>query len=79
AITQISQDDIIVDRTAPSAVLSVRSNTNGKVLVNVVASDRPTTSSTNGSGITAMQIATASNFAQAAWQNYSAQTTVDIG
>jgi alpha-tubulin suppressor-like RCC1 family protein len=79
AITQISQDEIMVDRTAPSAVLSVRSNTNGKVLVNVVANDRPTTSSTNGSGITAMQIATASNFAQAAWQNYSAQTTVDIG
>ena len=79
SITQISQDDIMVDRTAPSAVLSVRSNTNGKVLVNVVASDRPTTSSTTGSGITAMQIATANNFAQTAWQSYSAQTTVDIG
>ena len=79
AITQISQDDIMVDRTAPSAVLSVRSNTNGKVLVNVVASDRPTTSSTTGSGITAMQIATASNFAQTPWQTYSTQATVDMG
>ena len=79
AITQISQDDIMVDRTAPSAVLSVRSNINGKVLVNVVANDRPSTSSTNGSGITAMQIASASNFTQTPWQNYSTQATVDIG
>jgi hypothetical protein len=65
-------------RTAPSAVLSVRSDSNGKVLVNVVASDRPATESSAASGITAMQIGAASNFAQAPWQNYSAQATVDI-
>ena len=79
SITQISQDDISIDRAAPSAVLSIRSNTNGKVLVNVVASDRRNSTSALGSGITAMQIASATNFSQTTWKTYSTQTTLDVG
>lgn len=76
SITQVVQDDILVDRTAPQASLSVRT-TNGQALVTVRGNDRPNTS-TISSGIVSMQIAPATEFGSKSWQPYAATTSLRI-
>ncbi len=74
AITQVVFDDILVDRSAPFASLSVRTS-NGQALVTVKGTDRPSTAS-HGSGIVSMQIAAADEFGTATWQNFATNARV---
>ncbi|MFM7679520.1 MAG: cadherin-like domain-containing protein, partial [Roseiflexaceae bacterium] len=72
AITQIVSDDILIDRSAPFASLSVRTS-NGQAQVTIKGTDRPTTAS-YGSGIVSMQIAPANEFSNSTWQTFATNT-----
>ncbi|MFN5934782.1 MAG: hypothetical protein ACK46D_10850, partial [Roseiflexaceae bacterium] len=72
AITQIVSDDILIDRSAPFASLSVRTS-NGQAQITVKGTDRPTSAS-YGSGIVSMQIAPANEFSNATWQTFATNT-----
>jgi len=74
AITQVVFDDILVDRSAPFASLSVRTS-NGQALVTVKGTDRPSTAS-YGSGIVSMQIAAADEFGTATWQSFATNARI---
>lgn len=73
-ITQVVQDDILVDRSAPIASLSVR-KTNGQFVVSVRGSDRPSAAS-QSSGLMSMQIAPAADFSGTSWQPFANNVTL---
>lgn len=75
-VTQVVQDDILVDRTAPAASLSVRTS-NGQVVVSVRSNDRPNTANSSAA-IVSMQIAPANEFNTKAWQPFVASTSLRI-